>query len=174
MKLVVIVSRAMNLNFRRAKMGGGSGGGWGALGDISALEKKAKAALQGSGKRNVFISFATEDMNEVNLLRAQAKNENSDIEFNDHSVKEPYNSERAEYIKRKITERIERTSVCVVYLSVNTAQSDWVQWEVERSLDLGKRVIAVHAKDAPNFRMPTWINEHGIKVLPWSKLADEL
>ena len=76
-------------------MGGSSSGGWSRLGDVRSLEQKAKEALQ-EGKRNVFISFATEDMNEVNLLRAQAKNENNDLEFNDHSVREAYNSEQAE------------------------------------------------------------------------------
>jgi hypothetical protein len=111
-------------------MGGGGGGSWSTLGDIRGLEQKAREALQG-GKRNVFISFATEDMNEVNLLRAQAKNENSDIEFNDHSVREPYDSERADYIRQKIGERIARASVTVVYLSENTAQSRWVEWVVE-------------------------------------------
>src|ERR1700730_268999 len=110
-------------------MGGGGGGSWSTLGDIRGLEQKAKEALQG-GKRNVFISFATEDMDEVNLLRAHAKNENSDVEFNDRSVREPYESEQAEYIKRKIGERILRSSVTVVYLSEHTAQSRWAQWEV--------------------------------------------
>jgi MTH538 TIR-like domain (DUF1863) len=62
-------------------------------------------------------------MDEVNLLRAHAKNENSDIEFNDHSVREPYDSERADYIRQKIGERIARASVTVACLSENTAQS---------------------------------------------------
>lgn len=154
-------------------MGGGSSGGWNRLGDVRALEEKARAALQG-GKRNVFISFATEDMNEVNLLRAQAKNENSDIEFNDHSVREPYDSERAEYIKRRIGERIDRSSVTVVYLSESTAQSKWVAWEVQTSLERGKRVIAVHSGDHFNGRQPDWIAGYKIKVVPWSKLANEL
>jgi hypothetical protein len=154
-------------------MGGSSGGGWSTLGDIRSLEQKAKAALQ-EGKRNVFISFAMEDMDEVNLLRAQAKNENNDIEFNDHSVREPYDSERAQYIRQKISERIARTSVCVVYLSNNTAQSKWVAWEVEKSLELGKRVIAVHAKDNFGGRMPAWVNANNIKVVPWSRLSEEL
>ncbi|MFM2278930.1 MAG: hypothetical protein RLZZ444_1161 [Pseudomonadota bacterium] len=154
-------------------MGGGGGGGWNTLGDIRSLEQKAKAALQG-GKRNVFISFATEDMDEVNLLRAHAKNENSDIEFNDHSVREPYDSDRAAYIKQKITERIERTSVTVVYLSASTAASRWVKWEVEKSLELGKRVIAVHPKSGAPANPPGWVKEHGIKTVTWSKLADEL
>lgn len=114
---------------------GGGGGGRRSLGDIRALEQRAKEALQG-GKRNVFISFAMEDLDEVNLLRAHAKNEKSDIEFNDYSVREPYDSERAEYIRQKITERIERASVTVVYLSESTPQSKWVKWEVEKSLSL--------------------------------------
>lgn len=151
---------------------GGNGGGWSRLGDVRALEKKAKTALQG-GKRNVFISFATEDMDEVNLLRAHAKNEKSDVEFNDHSVQEPYDSERAEYIKRKITERITRTSTTVVYLSKNTEQSQWVKWEVQKSLELGKKVIAVHPGDSLKGKKPSWLPGN-IKVVPWAKLADEL
>lgn len=154
-------------------MGGSSGGGWSRLGDVRALEEKAKAALQG-GKRNVFISFSTEDMNEVNLLRAQAKNENSDIEFNDHSVREPYDSERAEYIKRKISERINRSSTTVVYLSENSAQSKWVAWEVQKSIELGKRVIAVHKGDSFKGSQPSWIKEYKIQIVRWSNLANEL
>lgn len=154
-------------------MGGSGGGGWNRLGDVRALEEKAKAALQ-EGKRNVFISFATEDIDEVNLLRAHAKNENSDIEFNDHSVREPYDSERAEYIKRKIGERIARSSIAVVYLSKDTAKSQWVKWEVEKSLELGKRVIAVHPGESYKGQLPSWFTQHKIKVVPWAKLAKEL
>jgi hypothetical protein len=153
-------------------MGGSSGGRWSHLGDVRSLEEKAKAALQG-GKRNVFISFATEDMDEVNLLRAHAKNENSDIEFNDHSVHDPYDSERAEYIKQRIGERINRSSITVVYLSKNTAQSKWVAWEVQKSLELGKKVIAVHAGASYTDIRPNWIN-NDIKVVPWANLANNL
>ena len=152
-------------------MGGNGGGGWSSLGDVRALEEKAKAALQG-GKRNVFISFAMEDEDAVNLLRAHSKNEKSEIEFNDHSVREPYNSDRADYIRRKIAERINRTSATVVYLSKNTAQSKWVEWEVKKSLELGKRVIAVHAGDNPTGKVPAWLD--GIKIVAWKKLPDEL
>jgi hypothetical protein len=150
---------------------GGSGGGWNRLGNVRALEEKAKAALQG-GKRNVFISFAAEDMNEVNLLRAQAKNDNSDIEFNDHSVRAPYNSDEAAYIKRKITERITRASTTVVYVSPSIAKSEWVKWEVQKSQELGKKVIAVHPGDSYGGAKPKWLD--GIKVIPWSKLPAQL
>lgn len=153
-------------------MGGSSGSGWNRLGDIRALEEKARAALK-EGKRNVFISFVEEDIDEVNLLRAHAKNENSDIEFSDHSVRKPYDSEQAEYIRRKIGERIARSSTTVVYISENTAQSRWVAWEVQKSLELGKRVIAVHPGERFEGRKPDWL-VGGIKVVPWARLADEL
>mgnify|MGYP003947773393 CR=1 FL=1 len=154
-------------------MGGSSTGGWSRLGDVRSLEQKAKAALN-EGKRNVFISFATEDMAEVNLLRGQAKNDNNDIEFNDHSVREPYDSEQAEYIKRKIAERINRSSITVVFISKDTAQSKWVKWEVEKSLELGKKVVAVHSGKQFSGTEPKWVSEHKIKTVPWSKLSDEL
>ncbi len=153
-------------------MGGSGGGSWGRLGDIRSLEKKAKEALR--PRKNVFISFVEEDLDEVNLLRAHAKNENSKIEFNDHSVRVPYDSDRAEYIKQKISERIARATVCVVYLSDNTAQSDWVKWEVDESLKRGRKVIGVHPQGKPVTNMPGWVKEYGIQVVQWSDLAEAL
>lgn len=155
-------------------MGGGSGGGgWSSMGDLRSLEEKAKAALN-AGRRNVFISFAIEDEREVNLLRAHAKNENSDIEFNDHSVREPYDSDRAAYIKDRISERLNRSSVCVVYLSNSTAQSRWVKWEVDEAVRLGKKVVAVHPREGRPSNAPDWIRQHGISVVQWSDLPKHL
>ena len=150
-------------------MGGRSGGGWDTLGDIRALEKKAREALR-EGKRNVFISFASEDLREVNLLRANAKNENSDIEFSDHSVREPFDSKRASYVKKKISERISRCSYCVVHLSDHTSRSPWVKWEVEKSLSLGKTVVATHTGEKRPERLPSWIRSNDIRIVPWSEL----
>jgi hypothetical protein len=62
----------------------------------------------------------------------------------------------------------------VVYLSRDTAESAWVRWEVEKSIQLGKRVIATHSGDAPAGAVPDFIENNKIKVVPWSKLADEL
>jgi hypothetical protein len=157
-------------------MGGGGGGNNQSLGDTRELEERAKQILkQGeTGRKNVFISFAYEDIDHVNLLRGQAKSERSDIEFNDRSVREPYESTRAEYIRQKLRERINQCSTTVIYLSNDTASSKWVAGDVEKSLELGKRVIAVHSGKEPPARVPEFIKEHRIKVVPWSNLADEL
>jgi len=157
-------------------MGGGGGGSGSSLGDTRQLEDRAKELLkQGdTGRKNVFISFAYEDIDAVNLLRGQAKNENTDIEFNDLSVKDPFDSQRADYIRQKISERINQCSTTVVYLSSETTNSRWVPWEVEKSIELGKRVIATHGgKSAPQ-PLPDFIEKNKIKIVPWSNLASEL
>jgi hypothetical protein len=154
---------------------GGGGNNSQSLGDTSQLEKKAKDLLLEANRtrRNAFISFAYEDINEVTLLRGQAKNERSDIDFADWSVREPFDSDRADYIRRKITERINQASVTVVYLSEDTPKSSWVKWEVEKSLELGKEVIATYAGDtAPT--VPDFVKTHDIKTVSWKDLGEAL
>ena len=112
----------------------------------SWFERRAKDTIEeadGGKIRNVFISFSSDDLDEVNLLRGQAKNENSNIEFNDWSLRAPFNSENADYIKRGIRERIRQSSVTVVYVSEKTANSKWVDWEIRESLEMGKGVLAM-------------------------------
>ncbi len=155
-------------------MGSGSVSGRSSLGNIKSLEEKARKELDKGVRRNTFLSFDYDDIEEVNLLRAHAKNEKSEIEFIDRSVKDLINSERAEYIKQKITERIRQCSQTVVYITDNTHSSDWVKWEVEKSLQLGKVVIAVHKGDAPPSNIPSCITDNRIKVVAWRDLSEYL
>jgi hypothetical protein len=155
-------------------MGGGGGSRTLKPGEIRRLERLARESLKeaaGQGRRNVFISFASEDLREVNLLRGQAKNEFTDIEFNDWSVKDPFDSENAEYIRRRIREQIRQSSVTAVYVSKHTPQSRWVDWEIRESLAQGKGVVAVHSGDTPPPRLPRGVTENGIPVVPWSELS---
>lgn len=153
-------------------MGGGGGGRGLTPDELRNLEQRAKESLKegdGGGKRNVFISFSSEDLDEVNLLRGQAKNENSNIEFNDWSLKEPFDSEKADYIKRGIRERIRQSSVTVIYVSDKTADSKWVDWEIRESLAMGKGVVAMHKGNTPPKRLPKSITDNQIKVVPWNQ-----
>jgi len=165
--------RAWNSTFSRMRCEMGSGGGGGpSRADLQELEDIAKKTLREPDmetRRNVFISFAYDDLAEVNLLRGQAKNENSDIEFNDWSLREPFDSKRADYIRSGIEDRIRKSSATLVYVSENTASSKWVNWEINRSIELGKKVIAVHKGGAKPTQLCPAIKEHGIKVIPWTQ-----
>ena len=156
-------------------MGGGGGGGRGLTPDeLKSLQQKAKKSLKdgdGTNKCNVFISFSSDDLDEVNLLRGQAKNENSDIEFNDWSLKKPFDSKEADYIKRGIRERIRQCSVTVVYISDKTAGSKWVDWEIRESIAMGKGVVAMHKGDSPPARLPKAVTENKVPVVSWNQKA---
>jgi hypothetical protein len=151
---------------------GGSGGSPLGERDISALEHFARQTIKDSDKtqrRNVFISFASEDLALVNFLRGQAKNENSNLEFIDRSLREPYDSQNEEYIKRGIRERIRPTSVTILYLSENTAKSKWVDWEIRESKRLGKGVIAMYQGEKPPSNLPSAFKDFEIKLIPWKQ-----
>jgi hypothetical protein len=158
---------------RGCEMGGGGGGSlFGS--DIKNLEAKVKERLaeaKAGVSRHVFISFAYEDVDEVNLLRGQAKNDKTDLQFDDFSVKEAFDSVNADYIKRQIRERIDRCSVTVVYLSAQSASSKWVNWEVEESLKRGKGVIGVYKGDSPPTKLPASFQQNECKAVRWEHAA---
>ena len=151
---------------------GGSSYGSISTSDPHQLERNAKKLLRGSSDSpHLFISFAVEDEDAVNLLRGQAKNPDTDLQFDDFSLKDAIKSTDEDYIKRKIRERIDRASVTAVYLTPYSASSKWVAWEIEESLRRGKGVIGVHSGDEPPSKVPSAFEEHGLPIVRWSHRA---
>lgn len=151
-------------------MGGGGGYGF-SPSDKKHLEESAKKKIQEAGEvkmRNVFISFAHEDMAEVNLLRGQSKNDTAELEFSDYSVKKAFNSEDSDYIKRQIREKIKNTSVTMVYLSEKSMKSHWVKWEIEQSKKMGKGIVAVYKGNNPPAKIPPYIKSNVSSIVQWN------
>jgi hypothetical protein len=90
-----------------------------------------------------FLSFVEEDLNLVNLFRGQAKKQDSNLDFHDYSIKIPFDSNNAEYIGRGITEQIKLSTLCVCLYGPTTYQSDWVNWELNKAIQLGKPLMGV-------------------------------
>jgi hypothetical protein len=90
-----------------------------------------------------FLSFVEEDLNLVNLFRGQARNERIDLEFSDYSIKIPFNSTNADYIARGITDQLKLATLTVCLFGPSTYSSEWVNWELKKSLELGKPIMGV-------------------------------
>lgn len=90
-----------------------------------------------------FLSFVEEDLNVVNLFRGQAKNDNLDLEFADYSIKEPFDSANANYIARGITDQLKLASLTICLYGATTYTSKWVDWELRKTLELGKPLMGV-------------------------------
>ncbi len=116
---------------------------------------------------HAFLSFQEEDMDLVRLFRGQAKNQNSDLDFSDYSVKEPINSGRATYIKQKIRENIRRSSVVICLIGHTTHTSSWVNWELETAYDMDKCLIGVRLNRDYWDKVPAVLEETGAEVVDW-------
>lgn len=94
-------------------------------------------------KRKVFISFDYDDRRYKNLLVAWDKNGYFDFSFYDGSVTAPVNSENAGPIRRVISQRIADCPRFLCIVGKHTYRSDWVAWEIDKAVELGRRLIAV-------------------------------
>jgi hypothetical protein len=117
--------------------------------------------------RHVFLSFVEEDLDLVRLFRGQAKNENSALTFDDYSVKVPYTSEDAAYIRGKIKAKIQACSVLVCLVGEHTHKSEWVNWEIRTASDLGKEIVGVRLNKLRDDLLPEALSAVRAKVCPW-------
>lgn len=117
--------------------------------------------------KHAFLSFVEEDLVLVQLFRGQAKNQKSDLTFDDYSVKVPYNSDSADYIKSQITPKIRAASVTLVLLGPTTYRSSWVDWEITKSVALGNKLIGVKLYSNTACPTPAALTAAGADVLGW-------
>jgi hypothetical protein len=119
-------------------------------------------------KKRVFFSFLGEDAQRVHGLRLLAANPNFDLEFYDESVRIPFNSQNAAYIKERIKEKISRASITVCLISEQTGASDWVNWELHESAQQGNTIIAMALKDVQQAVLPALIRTKSITFHAWN------
>ena len=112
--------------------------------------------------KRVFLSFKMEDKKQVDGVRLLAWHEHVDLEFYDESVRVPYDSENAAYIRSKIREKIARSSVAVGLLGSNTWQSKWVDWELSTARQAGKTIVLMGLPNGPQtLKLPPSVKDLG-------------
>jgi len=111
---------------------------------------------------NVFLSFAMEDKTLVDFFRGQAKNERLPLEFRDHSIKEPFDSAW----KSQCEDKIRRCSLTICLVGHNTYQSKAVNWEIRKSAQLGKGIMAVYLVNGYP-PLPEALSENSVRAVRW-------
>ncbi|WP_298743945.1 TIR domain-containing protein [uncultured Microbacterium sp.] len=137
--------------------------------DATSLVNGASFASNGylgtSMTKHIFLSFVEEDLALVRLFRGQARNKKSALEFDDYSVKVPYNSTNAAYIRSQIGTKIRAASVTIVLIGDDTYKSEWVAWEIAKSGELGKTVIGVRLK--ASVTIPAALTTARAQIIGW-------
>jgi vacuolar-type H+-ATPase subunit F/Vma7 len=102
-----------------------------------------------AGRKRVFISYAYEsDRHYKNLLIAWDKNKQFDFFISDYSADVSINSHDATAIKRVISRYINEATIFLVIVGKDTHKSEWVRWEINKAVELGKKIVAVKTEQS--------------------------
>jgi hypothetical protein len=124
--------------------------------------------------RRIFISTSYTDQAQARGFALLQWNRNVDFEFVGRHLLDPVDSANEDYIKSKIREQLNGTSVTVVLIGDETDRSDWVAWEIQESLNKSKPNgvlgILLRGHDTPpdpGSPVGRAIEEAGGEVIPW-------
>ncbi len=98
-------------------------------------------------KKKVFISYYYNGDNHYKrLLKAWGANKKFSLDFVDVSTDISIKSQDNNYIRRKISEKINQSDVFIVIVGEKTNESEWVSWEIKKALEFKKKIIAIKEK----------------------------
>ena len=110
----------------------------------------------------VFLSFSMEHRSLVELFRHQATDGCCGLVFRDYSIKEPVEGAWKIHAERLIRE----SAVTICLVGEGTWRSEPVNWEIRKSAEFGKRILAVYL-ESNTVRTPTALLEVGATPMPW-------
>ena len=119
--------------------------------------------------KNVFISHIHEDDPGLDKLKSLLKDNR--IKIRDYSISSDNtnNAHSEDYIKSEIlAPRIQQSGVVVVYVSPETKDSEYVDWEIEYAQKCDKRIVGVWADGEAGCQLPDALNDYADAVVGWT------
>ncbi len=99
---------------------------------------------------HVYVSYANSDCELVRGFWGQSSTYDGEMFHGELSVREEFTSERAARRRERLTSFLRCCTTTLVHLSSAAFHDPWVQWELEMSRRLGKRVVGAYVEaDAP-------------------------
>jgi len=105
---------------------------------------------------NIFISYSTHDLQQVQALQKQLVNTPINVFVAEHSIKP------SEELATKISTAINNCDLFVVLWSENAKNSDWVSQEIGKATALNKKILPLVLD--PDLNLPGFVS--GLKYLP--------
>lgn len=120
-------------------------------------------------KENIFISHVHEDDDLLPKLKELIWKAGMEVRDGSINSDKPNAASDENYIKNSIlAPRIQWASTLVVLITKDTAQSEWVNWEIKYAVKLGKNVIGVFARGAKDADIPEELRKLGdAAVVGW-------
>ena len=119
--------------------------------------------------RNVFISHIHEDDEGIGKLKRLLSNTGLQIRDASISADKPNRATSDDYIKSQIlAPHIRWASAVIVYITPQTRNSPWVDWEITYAQKQGKRIIGVWARGAKDADLPEALGKYHDVLVGWN------
>ncbi|RKT34733.1 TIR-like protein DUF1863 [Roseovarius halotolerans] len=123
--------------------------------------------------KNVFISHVHKDDAGLTDLKNLLKSKGMNVRDSSITNDKPNNANSPEYIKSAILgPRIDWSGCMIVYISPETKDSEWVNWEIERAHKQDKTIVGVWERGANGCEVPEALDEYGHAIVGWN--ADKI
>ena len=135
--------------------------------DIIELEMMAKREILDSKvpapRGRAFMVYRAVDRERIRSFIERAKKTNPHIDFLDFSLKVHFKNENAKYVRSCISMRIKSSQTVLIFIGDTTHDCEWIIWEIEEGLRLGKDVIAIKLRDDSRLKVPKILKDHRIR-----------
>ena len=119
--------------------------------------------------RNVFISHVHEDNDGLPQLKNLVAQHGMICRDGSIATGKFNSAPNEDYIKYEIlAQRIRWANVLVVYISQETKNSDWVNWEIDYASKEGKRIVGVWAQSEKECDLPEALRQYRDALVGWS------
>jgi len=119
--------------------------------------------------KNVFISHIHEDDDGLAALKGLVQRGGLTIRDASINSSNPNDANHDGYIKSQIlAPQIRWASTLLVYITPQTRNSEWVNWEIEYAAKEGKRIVGVYAHGANECDIPEALEKYADDVRAWN------
>ena len=127
-----------------------------------------------SKRKHVFISHHHADDEHVTKMTKLLDRHGYDIRNSSIRAK-PANQRRLDQglvsdntIKRLLRMKMSWASTVVVLIGKQTHSREWVDWEIKKANELGKRIVGVYAHGGTQADIPPALEKYGSSIVNWN------
>lgn len=127
-----------------------------------------------SKRRHLFISHHHKDDAEVSKLTNLLTSKGVDVRNSSVRMK-PQNQRRMEekrvspkVIERILSMKISWASTVIVLIGKDTHKRPWVNWEIDKANEQGKRIVGVFVRGGTEADIPPSLEKYGSAIVGWN------
>lgn len=115
----------------------------------------------------IFISHSWAYIDDLNNLKRLLENRGYfNVQFEEATPDVPINSDNAYYIRQRLKQKISNSDVVLGIAGIYASHSEWMAWELDKALELGKPIIGVVPRGAE--RVSTVVSSRANEVVRWN------